>query len=321
MTTFNQDRTHAAQSNFMQDSGGSVVKTFWGMLIWLVALTAVPVAAVEPIPISVSIPPLAFFAEKVGGDRVSVHVLLPPGRSPATYAPTPAQVSRLTRSTLLFRVGVPFEAALLKGIGQSGKNPRIVDTRRGITLRQLDAGGHAHDDHAAAAGHASHTGEGHDPHIWLDPLLVKTQAATMRDALAEVDPDGAEIYRDNCRLFEKALDDLDARIRKILAPVKGRSLLVFHPSFGYFTEAYGLRQVAVETAGKSPKGKELNRLIKTAKRENVRVIFIQPQFDQHAARKIAAAIDGEIVSLDPMSGDYIENLEAMARAAAEALQQ
>jgi zinc transport system substrate-binding protein len=306
VTTFNQGMT-------------VMIKAILGLLVWLFACTVVPAEAREPIPVSVSIAPLAFFAEKVGGDRVSVHVLLPPGRSPATYAPTPAQVSQLTKSLLLFRVGVPFESVLLKGIAQSGKDLRVIDTRKGITLRRFHGEAHTHDAHVEDEAHASHVKEGYDPHIWLDPLLVKTQATTMRDALTAADPDGAKIYRENCRLFGKELEDLDARIRDVLAPAKGSSLLVFHPSFGYFSEAYGLRQVAVETAGKSPKGKELTRLIKMVKKENVRTIFVQPQFDTHAAEKIAAAIDGVVVSLDPMSRDYIRNMEAMAHAVAEAL--
>ncbi|MEN8246856.1 MAG: zinc ABC transporter substrate-binding protein [Thermodesulfobacteriota bacterium] len=277
----------------------------------------------ERIPVSVSIAPQAFFAEKVGGDRISVHVLLPPGRSPATYAPTPAHISQLTRSRLLFRIGVPFETGLLPGIEQTSENLEIVDTRKGITLRKIseEAHIHGHEDHGPETTHTYNADEGYDPHIWLNPLLVKKQTATMRDALVTVDPQGEPDYRENCRLFQKELEDLDARIREVLAPVKGASLLVFHPSFGYFAEAYGLRQVAVEKAGKSPKGKELARLIKKAKAENVRIVFVQPQFDQHAARKIAAAIDGAVVPLDPLARDYLANMEAMARAVAEALEQ
>ena len=300
-----------------------MLKTILRLLAGLLACSSIPADAMERIPISVSIAPQAFFAEKVGGDRISVHVLLPPGRSPATYAPTPAHVSQLTRSRLLFRIGVPFETGLLTGIEQTVEGLEIVDTRRGITMRRFVDEAHAHEreDHDLEAKHASKADEGYDPHIWLDPLLVKRQAVTMRDALTMADPEGAATYQENCRLFLKELDDLDARIRAVLAPVKGGRLLVFHPSFGYFADAYGLRQVAVETAGKSPKGKELTRLIKMAKKENVRIIFVQPQFDRHVAEKIAAAIDGAVVPLDPLAREYIANMETMARAVAEALKQ
>ncbi|MBW2297862.1 MAG: zinc ABC transporter substrate-binding protein [Deltaproteobacteria bacterium] len=273
------------------------------------------------IPVSVSIAPQAFFIEKVGGDRISVHVLLPPGRSPATYAPTPLQVSNLMRSVLFFRIGVPFETALIPGIEQSAKQLKIVDTRKGITLRRMSREPHLQKDDGPAETqtHAAHGHGGDDPHIWLDPSLVMIQAATMRDALVDVDPDGAEFYRDNYRVFAEELGLLDERIRKVLAPVQGARLLVFHPSFGYFADAYGLKQIAVEKEGKAPKGKELAHLIKMARQENVRIIFVQPQFDRHAAEKIAAVIDGAVIPLDPLARDYIRNLEAMAYAAADAL--
>lgn len=292
------------------------------LLISLMALSLAPAQAMEKIPISVSIAPQAFFAEKVGGDRVSIHVVLPPGRSPATYALTPAHMSRLARSRLLFRIGVPFENSVLSGIEQTAGGPYVVDTRKGINLRRFAENGHAHTHtDSLENAHTFQPGDGHDPHIWLDPMLVKLQAATMRDALMAVDPEGEPHYRENYRLFERELEDLDARLRKVLAPVKGSSLLVFHPSFGYFADAYGLRQVAVETSGKSPKGKELSGLIKMAREENVRVVFVQPQFDRHAANKIAAALDGAVVPLDPLSRDYITNMDTMARTIAKALRQ
>lgn len=299
------------------------MKNILRSLFFLLVCTSVPAMAAEKILVSVSIAPQAFFAERVGGERISVHVLLPPGRSPATYAPTPDHVSQMIRSRLLFRIGVPFETALLPGIEQTAADLEIVDTRRGITLLSIEgeAHDHGHDGGDGENKHASHADEGNDPHIWLDPLLVKKQAATMRDALTAIDPEGGPIYRENCRQFEKELQDLDNRIREVLAPVKGTSLLVFHPSFGYFAAAYGLRQVAVEKAGKSPRGKDLSRLIKLARKENVRIIFVQPQFDQHAAEKIAAAINGAVVPLDPLARDYVANMEAMARTVAEGLKQ
>ncbi|MDZ7664092.1 MAG: zinc ABC transporter substrate-binding protein [Desulfotignum sp.] len=94
---------------------------------------------------------------------------------------------------------------------------------------------------------------------------------------------------------------------------------MFHPAFGYFADAYGLQQIPVETMGRSPKGKELSAIIKLAKQENARVIFVQPQFDQQAARKIADAINGAVVSINPLAYDYLDNMEQMANTVADAL--
>jgi len=96
-------------------------------------------------------------------------------------------------------------------------------------------------------------------------------------------------------------------------------VFVFHPAFGYFADAYGLQQIPVETMGRSPKGKELSAIIKLAKQENARVIFVQPQFDRQAARKIADAINGAVVSINPLAYDYLNNMEQMANTIADAL--
>ena len=96
-------------------------------------------------------------------------------------------------------------------------------------------------------------------------------------------------------------------------PLQGKTLLVFHPSYGYFADAYGLKQIAVEMGGKEPGARQLARLIDRAKEDGVRMIFVQPQFSKGSARTIAEAIGGAVVPLDPLARDYLENLERMAR--------
>nr|MDA3787192.1 zinc ABC transporter substrate-binding protein [Desulfobacula sp.] len=117
------------------------------------------------------------------------------------------------------------------------------------------------------------------------------------------------------------LDDLDNRLKTVLKDLKGGNLFVFHPAFGYFTDAYGLKQIAVEAMGKAPKGKALSEIIKLAKKEKTRVIFVQPQFDRNAAQKIASAINGAVVSIDPLAYDYLANMENIAQSIAGALKQ
>jgi zinc transport system substrate-binding protein len=258
----------------------------------------------------VSIQPQAYFVERIGGNRVSVEVLVLPGKNPATYAPTPVQMSRLANAEILFRIGVPFENKLVPKI-QNNMDVKIVDTRQGIHLRNMKS--HHHDNMD------EHEVEGKDPHIWLNPVLVKNQAETICNALGQVDPLGKQEYSDNLKAFIGDLDRLDEKIRTKLLPVKGKAFFVFHPSFGYFADAYGLEQEAVEVEGKAPKGKDLAVLIKKAKKRDVRVIFVQPQFDQSPALKIASAINGSVVSLDPLAADYISNLESMANKVFDAL--
>lgn len=280
---------------------------------WAHAETSEP----KRIPAFVSILPQKYFVERVGGDRVDVSVLVGPGRSPATYEPTPRQMSDLAAAHVFFRIGVPFEKSLMPKIRSLQDDLVIVDLRKGIELRRLRSE-HDHGDHEAEGDH-SHESGAPDPHIWLDPVLVKTQAETIRNALSRIDPAHAEIYEKNLKAFQADLDRINARIAEVLAPLKGKTVFVFHPAYGYFTDRYGLKQKAVETGGKEPSAKQLANLIDEAKRSNVKVIFVQPQFDQQNAKTIAKAIGGAVVSLDPLASDYLENLRGMASKIEEAL--
>lgn len=271
----------------------------------------------NPISVFVSIEPQVTFVERIGGNRVTVHALVLPGENPATYSPAPEQMTVLSKSKLFFRIGVPFEESLIKRIENVAKQVQIVDTRKGIHLRKME--GLDEDYHSSNGDDVSHDHGGYDPHIWLSPILVQKQAKTICEALISIDPEGAHIYEANLRKFIHDLDDLHQKIKRSLAPVKGGTIFVFHPSFGYLADTYGLKQKAVESEGKTPKGKNLSQFIKMAKREKVRVVFVQPQFDQNAARKIASAIDGVVVSLDPLSKEYFKNMEAMADTIASAL--
>ncbi len=262
-------------------------------------------AEVEPIRVVVSVQPQAYFIERVGGEYVDVEVLVGPGRSPATYEPTPQQMVRLQQADLYFSIGVPFESGLLPKVRGLHSDLRLVDMRSGI------------DDSSAVDQHEPHAGHGHDhggvdPHVWLDPAKVKVMARTVFQELTDLHPQHESLFQDNLQLFLNDLDSVDVRIRRRLSDVQGKTFYVFHPAYGHFARAYGLNQVAVEIDGKKPGPAQLADVIKHARRDKVGVIIVQPQFAQKSAETIAAAIGGEVLSLDPLAYDYLTNLEAMA---------
>ncbi|SLM29196.1 ABC-type zinc transport system, periplasmic binding protein [Desulfamplus magnetovallimortis] len=284
----------------------------------------------EMLTLFVSIEPQAYFVERIGGKMVDVHVLVPPGKSPATYAPTPSQMLKLTEAKLFFTIGVPFEKALMPKIKKITGGLEIVDTTKGIELMpfHISESSHGHheesdakekeqsSEHQNAEDEKSEDEHHHtdalDPHIWMNPLLVKIQAATILDALLKYAPEHKAQLSQNFNKFMDDLDKLHLKIKDALAPLEGETIFVYHPVFGYFAREYGLKQLAVERGGKSPRGKELLNFITEAKNNNVHVIFVQPQFDQNTANKIATAIKGVVVPLDPLARNYIENLENMA---------
>ena len=292
-----------------------------------------PARATEPAIVSAfcSIAPQEFFVERVGGDLVSVKVLVGPGQSPHTFEPTPRQMADLAESDVYFAIGLPFEDRLLGRVEELGSGIQVVDTSESIPRRRVEDA-HGHDDEEgsadrrASAGHASSAHDGEhgglpDPHTWLNPRLAQMQARNICSALKELVPEhGAELEANLSRLL-RDLDALDAELTDALAPLAGESIYVFHPAFGYFTDAYDLRQIPIELGGMEPSARELAGLIDHATAEGVRVIFVQPQFSTRSARAIAEEIDGAVVPIDPLSADYMDNLRSIAREVAKALRE
>jgi zinc transport system substrate-binding protein len=174
---------------------------------------------------------------------------------------------------------------------------------------------HEHDDHAEVPHEESEW----DPHVWTSPPLVKQMAQAIRDALAELDPANAEDYGAGYRVFARELDALHRDLTVMLRDLPNRRLMVFHPAWGYFADTYGLTQVPIEKDGKEPGARTLSALITRARRENVKVIFVQPQFGTRSAAQVARAIDGRVLAIDPLSYDYLDNLRDVGQQIAEAL--
>ncbi len=265
----------------------------------------------------VSILPTAYFVERVGGPNVEVNVLVGPGQDPHTFDPTPKLMAKLAGAQILFKMGFSFEETLIKKIGPTFKNVEVVDLQKGIKLRAMteeetEAGeaGHGH-SHGKKHKHSREAGD-MDQHTWLDPQLAKIQAQTVADTLIRIDPSHKDQYEANLKDFQTELDAIHEQLKKALAPVKGKKFFVFHPAYGYFGDAYGLKQVPVQIGGKEPTAKQLARLIDLAKEDGVRVIFVQPQFSKKTAEALAKAIGGAVVPLDDLAPDYLKNLQEMA---------
>ena len=254
----------------------------------------------ETMQVFVSVLPQKYFAERVGGARAAVSVMVGPGRSPATYEPSPKQMVLLENTLLYFRIGVPFEQAWMERIAETNPKMVIVDTGAQISSRPGNS-------------------EEADPHIWTNPLLAEHIARTMKDAFAAADPDHLLEYERNYSRLAADLRQLDADIRLRLASLEQRKFLVFHPAWGYFADSYGLEQIAIERGGHEPGAKHLAEVIEMARREKMRVIFVQEQFSRRNARAVAAEAGVELVVVDPLAEDYIANLRAVAALFAEAM--
>ena len=258
----------------------------------------------------VSITPQRFFVEHIGGNLVQVQVMVPPAASPHTYEPKPRQMAALAKADVYFAIGVPFEHAWLPKIAAINPHMTIVHTDNGID--KLAMREDHNDDHQDETPDNNHD-EGIDPHIWLSPPLVKIQAQHIRDALITVDPAHSADYQQNYRHFQAELQTLDSTLKEELAPYKGTRFMVFHPTWGYFADAYGLIQIPIEIGGKAPKPAQLQTIISRAKEIGIKAILVQPQFSTKSAEIISKALGGRIIVADPLSADWDTNLRQLSQ--------
>ena len=274
--------------------------------------------------IVVSIDPQACFVERIGGDRVVVEVLIPAGREPETYTPSPDKIRVLARSRVFFRIGFPMEPTLLPKLASVAPRLLIVDTRENLELRHTDPRGHADDDDCGDGGHHAHTPgcdcgmDGIDPHVWVSPALVKLQAETIRDTLIALDPDGKTDYEANCEQFIADLTVLQAEIREKLAQCQGKSIYVYHPTYGYFCDEFGLVQKAIEVDGKPPTPRSLADWISNARADEIRILFVQPEFNRTAAEKAAELTGAKLVTHSTLQRDYFKSMRDLAAFIGEA---
>lgn len=266
-----------------------------------------PAAAADLPLVFVSIPPQKYLADHLAGGHARVEIMLPPGASPATYEPTPRQMAALNGAVLYLQIGVPFEGPVLAKISTLAPGLEVVDCRQGVTLVPMEGGDDGH-------GHGPL-----DPHIWLDPMKMKTVARTTAGALSQRLPAAAAGIESRLAILLEAIDATDRRVAARLAPFKGRDLLVFHPAYGYFARRYGLVQDAVEAGGKAPSTRQLAEIVKGLGDRPTPAIFVQPQFSQTAARRVADALGCQVVVLDPLAEEYLANLETMAERIASAM--
>ena len=261
------------------------------------------------IPVAVTILPMKEIASAIGGDRIAVTVIVPPGTEPHTFEPTPGQIVSIAESRIFFRVGcglLPFEDRLVSRLSSQNPGLLVVDLSEGIDLIKGDAG-HEHDENHLST-------ESADPHIWLSPTNGALMAETIARTLIAIDPEGEAIYQENLDEYQKRTASVDAEVREILGALPGRRFIVTHDAWGYFAREYDLEQVAVHIGGKEPTAREIQEVVRIAVEDGIRIVCIEPQFPERSARVIAAEINGDVVVIDPLPEAYLENFIRVAEA-------
>ena len=264
----------------------------------------------DRVGVVVTILPQAEFVENVGGEKVRVTVMVPPGASPHTYEPTPSQMTALAKAEMYAKVGsgVEFELVWMDKLLATNPDMLVVDCSRGIELQEMVA----EDEHEYS--------EREDPHIWMSPANAQIMVRNICAGLIETDPENRRYYEQNRDNYLAQLAEIDREIIDSLAGVENQRFMVYHPAFGYFAREYGLTMIPIEKEGKEPTAAGLAHLIEQAKAHDIRVIFAEPQFDPKSAEVIAEAIGGRVVLIDALAKDYIGNLRLIRNEMLSALE-
>ena len=247
------------------------------------------------IVVAVTIAPEQEFVERVGGDHVRVVLLVPPGADPHTYEPPPGILADVAGADMYAAVGsgVEFELSWKDKIAALNPGMLVVDCSRGVDLISTD------------------------PHIWVSPRNAKVMVENIYRGLIEVDPENATDYRRNADAYQEDLDALDADIADALARSGVTKIMVYHASWAYFARDYGLVEVPIESEGKEPSPQRIEHLVRQAEEEGIRVIFASPEHSTRSAEVIAKEVNGTVVQVSPLAGDYLANMRRVALAFAE----
>jgi len=267
----------------------------------------------------VTIFPVADVVARVGGDAVRVETLLPPRASLHTWEATPGQVRSLSHARAYITVGGGLDG-WLEEFGADAPALRTLRLTDGMSLRRADA------EHSGEEGGAETSG---DPHVWLDPILVRDEILPRITALlVEVVPERRDALQARATAMADSLTALDGEIRGLLHGRRSSGFVATHEAWAYFAERYGLEAIGnlYEGPGHEPSAKGLASIVDAARASGLTTVLTEPQLSESAARALAAELDADVVVVDPLGGPgmpgrerYLDLMRFNARAFARAL--
>lgn len=246
----------------------------------------------DKILVSTSFYPLHYFASEIGGDKVEVSNITPAGTEPHDYEPTPQDIVNLHRSDLIIVNGVGLEPWFEK-IKDDLEGKTIVVAAEVLGLREVQAEvGEEKDSNIK------------DPHVWLDPILVKFQVDKILAGFIDADPRNKTTYEENSSKLKGKLDDLDERFRGGLSNCAKRDFVTSHTAFAYLANRYGLTQVAISglSPDEEPSARQLAEISEFARKNDIKYIFFESLVSPKLSETVANEIGAKTLVLDPVEG-------------------
>jgi len=286
----------------------------WGIGSLCLGLAMCAAHADAKIKVVATIFPLADMVQQIGTEYVEVATLLPPGANPHTFEPTPAQIREVESARVIVRIGAGLDAWATKLLAGRSQPVIMVTVTDGL---QLLGGEPGHDSH------------GGDPHVWVDPLLMRDHTVpAISGVLSQIDPERRAAFAGATTTFQAALTQVDADIRRALSSVPNRDYIAFHSGWRYFGQRYDLREAGVVEAfpGKEPSAREIAAIVERARTTHIHALLVEPQVNPRMAQQIASEFGGRTVLVDAFGGPdvagrnhYIDLMRYNLRAFVEAL--
>ena len=295
--------------------------------------------------IAVTIEPLRYFAERIAGDDYKFFSIVPVGQSPETYDPSPREIIRVGRGYAYFHLDqLGIEQSLAKSIKENNSDIHLFDLSKGMDFdlvsdhetklaahsEESEHEGHEHenDEHESSNSDGSgeselsemhlhshgHSHEGHDPHIWSSFAGARVISENIFKALLTLNNEKQDYYKSNYLRLTNELELLEKTVREQLNTLSSRSFVIFHPALTYFAEEFGLVQYSIEDDGKEPSPSSLKELIEKARSTQVKVVFVQMEFDRKYAEQIASEIGARVIIINPLDYKWEEQMKIITKA-------
>ncbi|MGQ9556883.1 MAG: metal ABC transporter substrate-binding protein [Desulfurispora sp.] len=249
--------------------------------------------------------PLYDFASRVGGDRVEVINIMPPGVEPHHWEPRPADLANMHRADVFVYCGAGLEGWVQNTL-QSLSQPNlvIVDASRGISL--LDASGKESPEQPG-----THL-EKKDPHIWLDPVNAALMVDNILEGLCQASPQNAAYFQSNARQYKAKLAELDSAFRQLARQAKIKHFVTSHAAFGYLAKRYGLIQIPLRglSADSEPAPRTMLQIARQVKDLKIKYIFFESLLSPRASLALARETGAQTLVLHPLANVSREEFAA-----------
>ena len=250
----------------------------------------------DKLNIFVTVIPQIGIVKQIGGQFVDVKALVTTGSCPETFSPSPKQIRGLSDADMFISLGLPFEESWLKKVSGARSETKMMVMSNGIKFRKLE------DIHLQQEGDK-------DPHIWMSLRNTYIMAQNTAKILSRLMPQNSEYFTQNLKVYENKITTTDNKLKELFKDKKDKNIYVFHPVFGYFADDYGLKQIPIEMEGKEPSAKQIVELMSLFKKNNVKTIFVEPEFSSKSAEAVAKEIGAKTISVSIYNEDIFETME------------